>query len=60
LRPMLARIAGHRLDRHGIGLESPRALEVLDEAEWRWLTGREDRPPGARGMEALVARLEEL
>ncbi len=60
LRPILARIAGHRLARHGIDLETPRALEVLDEDDWRWLTGREDRARRHGEMEALVARLEEM
>ena len=60
LRPMLARIAGHRLARHGIDLETPRALEVLDEGDWRWLTGRDERPPRPGEMETLVTRLEEM
>jgi hypothetical protein len=60
LRPILARIAGHRLDRHGIDLETPGALKVLDESEWKWLTGREDQPLTPSGIETLVSRLEDL
>jgi hypothetical protein len=60
LRPILARIAGHRLDRHGLDLETPGALKALDESEWRWLTGRDDQPLRPGGMEKLVSRLEEL
>ena len=60
LRPMLQRIASHRLSRRGVVLDSPQALGFLDDRTWRWLTGREDRPPKAVEMSALVSALEEM
>ncbi len=60
LRPMLQRIASHRLARRGIALDSPQALGFLDDRTWRWLTGREDRPPPPAEMSALLTALEEM
>lgn len=59
LRPVLERIATHRLRRHGLSLESPEAMASLGEEPWRWVTGRE----GAlrRGeLDQLVSELERL
>lgn len=60
LHPMLARVASHRLDRHGVGLDSPAALAYLERPEWGWLTGRDERPLTGPELERLVTRLEEL
>jgi hypothetical protein len=59
IRPIIERIAAHRLQRHGLEVESAQAMALLGEAEWRWLTGREEAlRPGE--LEHLVAGLERL
>lgn len=59
IRPMIERIAAHRLQRHGLDVESAKAMEMLGEYPWRWLTGREEvLRPGE--LEELVSRLEGL
>lgn len=59
LRPVLERIAAHRLGRHGLSLESSEAMASLGEEPWRWLTGREGTL--RRGeLDQLVSQLERL
>jgi len=59
IRPVLERIAGHRMQRHGLDLDSPAAMNALGEGQWRWLTGREGSlRPGE--LEQIVTRLERL
>jgi len=59
LRPVLERIATHRLGRHGLSLESSEAMASLGEEQWRWLTGREAAL--RRGdLDQLVSELERL
>jgi len=59
LRPVLERIAVHRLQRHGLSLESSQAMASLGEEQWRWLTGRE--AVLRRGdLDQLVSELERL
>ena len=59
IRPILERIAVHRLQRHGIDLGSAEAMASLGEEPWRWLTGREGKlRPG--DLDHLVAALERL
>jgi hypothetical protein len=59
VRPVLERIAVHRLQRHGVDLDSPAAMTALGEEQWRWLTGREAAlRPGE--LEQLVSHLENL
>ncbi len=60
LRPMLQRIAGHRLERSGYDLHSPQAVEVLGRENWETLTGTGDDPVSVEGLNALVNRLEEM
>ena len=60
LKPVMARIAGHRLARHGIDLATPQALGVIDEAAWKWLTGRTEQPPRPAEIGALLNSLEEM
>ncbi len=60
LRPILGRIASHRLARHGVRLDSPEALGFLDDRVWRWLTEHDERPPRPADMRALLTDLEEL
>jgi len=59
IRPILERIAVHRLQRHGVDLGSPEAMAALGEEQWRWLTGKEGAlRPGE--LEQLVSELEQL
>lgn len=59
IRPMMLRIAAHRLQRHGLDVESTQAMGLLGEDRWRWLTGREEvLRPGE--LEELVSGLERL
>ena len=59
IRPMIELIAAHRLQRHGLDVGSVRAMEMLGEDPWRWLTGREEvLRPGE--LEELVSGLERL
>lgn len=59
IRPVLERIAVHRLQRHGHDIESSEAMASLGKEQWRWLTGREGAlRPGE--LEHLVSELERL
>jgi hypothetical protein len=59
VRPVLERIAVHRLHRHGLELDSAKAMAVLGEQQWRWLTGKEGAlRPGE--LDQLVSALERL
>jgi hypothetical protein len=59
IRPTIERIATHRLQRHGLEVESAQAMNLLGEDRWRWLTGRsESLRPGE--LEHLVSDLERL
>ncbi|MEX1126306.1 MAG: hypothetical protein WD895_04900 [Acidimicrobiia bacterium] len=59
IRPMIERIAVHRLRRHGLEVESSLAMAALGEEQWRWLTAREKTlRPGE--LEQLVSGLERL
>jgi len=60
LRPGLKRIAEHRLQRHGLVIESAGAMELLGEREWNTLmeTGEEAVP--VEDLELLVTGLEKL
>jgi hypothetical protein len=59
IRPMIERIAIHRLHRHGLEIESSQAMTALGEEQWRWLTNREEAlRPG--DLEQLVSELERL
>lgn len=59
IRPMIERIAVHRLHRHGLEIESSQAMTALGEEQWRWLTGGEEAlRPGE--LEQLVSELERL
>ena len=60
LRPMLTRIANHRLRRRGIPLDSPAAVSQIGEASWRWLMSASDEAPEAKELERLITRLEDL
>ena len=60
LRPYLERIAGHRLDRHGLSIDSPAAMELLGEREWNTLMGAGDGSMPVEELELLVAGLEKL
>lgn len=60
LRPALRRIAEHRLDRHGLGMESPGAVELLGEREWNTLMATGDEAVPVDELELLVAGLERL
>lgn len=60
LRPGLKRIAEHRLDRHGVSIDSAQAVELLGEREWNTLMGRGDGAMPAEELEMLVTRLEKL
>ena len=59
IRPMIERIAIHRLHRHGLEIESSQAMTALGEGPWRWLTGREESL-GHGELEQLVSELERL
>lgn len=59
VRPVLERIAVHRLHRHGLELDSAKAMAALGEEQWRWLTGKEGAlRPGE--LDQLVSALERL
>jgi hypothetical protein len=59
IRPVIERIAAHRLHRHGLEIESSQAMTALGEEQWRWLTNRgEVLRPG--DLEQLVSELERL
>ncbi|HLF60455.1 MAG TPA: hypothetical protein VI980_04685 [Acidimicrobiia bacterium] len=59
IRPVIERIAAHRLHRHGFEIESSQAMAALGEEQWRWLTNREEvLRPGA--LDQLVSELERL
>lgn len=60
LRPMLQRIAGHRLERSGYDLSSPRVVEFLGLENWETLMAESDQPVSIEGLDALVKRLEEM
>ncbi len=60
LRPGLKRIAEHRLDRHGLKVDSPAAMEMLGEREWNTLMGPGDDPMPVEELERLVVGLEKL
>ena len=60
LRPALRRLASHRLERHGHGIESPRAVELLGEENWRWLLSDDDEVPEAKVIDDLLTKLEVL
>jgi hypothetical protein len=60
LRPGLKRIAEHRLDRHGVRIDSTQAVELLGEREWNTLMGTGDDPVPVEDLELLVAGLEKL
>lgn len=60
LRPSLKRIAEHRLDRHGLGIESAGAVDLLGEREWNTLMRTGDEAVPVEDLELLVAGLEKL
>jgi hypothetical protein len=60
LRPGLKRIAEHRLDRHGVRIDSIQAVELLGEREWNTLMGTGDDAVPVEDLELLVAGLEKL
>lgn len=60
LRPGLKRIAEHRLDRHGVSVDSAEAVQLLGEREWNTLMGRGDEAMPAEELEMLVTGLEKL
>lgn len=60
LRPMLQRIASHRLGKHGIALESPGAEQLLGAEPWRTLMETGDYALTRDDVEALVQNLESL
>jgi hypothetical protein len=60
LRPGLKRIAEHRLERHGLTVESAGAVELLGEREWDTLMGTGDEAVPVEDLELLVAGLEKL
>lgn len=60
LRPGLMRIAEHRLDLHGVRLDSAEAMELLGEKDWNTLMGTGDEALPAEELESLVTGLEEL
>lgn len=60
LRPGLKRIAEHRLDRHGLTIDSDGAVELLGEREWNTLMGTGDEPVPVEELELLVTGLEKL
>ncbi|HEY6628453.1 MAG TPA: hypothetical protein VI193_05695 [Acidimicrobiia bacterium] len=59
IRPMIERIAVHRLRRRGLAIESAQAMALLGEDQWRWLTGREESLRAGE-LEQLVSGLERL
>ena len=60
LRPALTRIAEHRLERHGLRIESSGAAELIGEREWNTLMGAGDEAVPVEDLELLVAGLEKL
>jgi len=60
LRPVLRRLAEHRLGRHGILLDSPGAADRLGEPGWLWLMSGSEEPPDRAVLEQLVGRMEQL
>lgn len=60
LRPMLQRIASHRLGKHGIALESPRAEQMLGVDPWRTLMETGENALTSDDVESLVQNLESL
>lgn len=60
LRPGLKQIAEHRLDRHGVKIDSPQAVALLGEREWNTLMGKGDEAMPAEELEILVTGLEKL
>jgi hypothetical protein len=60
LRPGLKRIAEHRLDRHGVRIDSAQAVELLGEREWNTLMGTGDEAVPVEDLELLVTGLEKL
>jgi hypothetical protein len=60
VRPMLRRLAVHRLGRSGLQLDSPGAVERLGEENWQWLISTSDEVPDPGRIEDLVRQLEAL
>jgi len=60
LRPLLQRIASHRLGKHGVLVESPRAKLLIGAEEWETLQGSGDESVAMERLDALVTRLEAL
>lgn len=60
VRPMLRRIAEHRLRRHGLDLESSEAAERFGPGGWKMLNAEGDGALDLHELEALVSDLEKL
>jgi hypothetical protein len=60
LRPMLNRMASHRLARHGLTMDSPESVAKIGESNWLWLTSSSDAQLELDELERIVARLEDL
>ena len=60
LRPGLKRIAEHRLDRHGVSIDSAQAMELLGEREWNTLMGTGGEAVPVEDLELLITGLEKL
>ena len=60
LRPILRRLARHRLARHGVDLDSPSAVARIGEENWQWLMATSDEVPEVQDLDKLIASLEEL
>ncbi|MEX1037945.1 MAG: hypothetical protein WDZ96_03705 [Acidimicrobiia bacterium] len=60
LRPGLRRIAEHRLDLHGVRLDSSEAVGLLGEKDWNTLMRSGDEAVQAEELESLVTGLEKL
>lgn len=60
LRPALRMIAEHRLDRRGVRLDSPQALELLGQQQWDTLMLGGDDAVNVERLDSLVTGLEKL
>ena len=60
LRPSLQRIAEHRLERHGLSIESAGAMELLGEREWNTLMGTGEEAVPVEDLDLLLTGLEKL
>lgn len=60
IRPIVDRIARHRLGHRGLDLDSPQAKATLGEAQWLTLMNTSDDALTTSDLEALVTEIEKL